>query len=318
MSDKSATEEPEFRGLSKFAAQHGWAPYVLITITMVLFSGNTTLGRAIHADIPPMGLVFWRLVAVTILVAPFVFRDFRAQLPNMLRYWKLILLLGITYSATGQGFLYTGLHTTTAVNAGLLNATQPAITMAFAWLILRSTITWRQFAGLVVAIAGVVVIIGEGDTDTLQTLTFVAGDFWVLGAFTSWALYTVLLKFAPTDIEPFTLLLAITIAGVVSLLPLYAGEILLTDQRVEFNLITISSVLYMGLLSSIFALLFLNIAIAHIGPVRAGASFYLVPAFTALLGILLLGESFYLYHLVGVALIFGGVYLTTRARRATT
>ena len=44
--------------------------------------------------------------------------------------------------------------------------------------------------------------------------------------------------------------------------------------------------MYMGMLSSIFALLFLNIAIAHMGPVRAGASFYLVPVFTALLGLL--------------------------------
>ena len=315
MSDKTATEATEFRGLSKFAAQHAWAPYVLITITMLLFSGNTTLGRAIHADIPPMGLVFWRLVAVTVLVAPFVFREFRAQLPNMLRSWKLILLLGITYSATGQGLLYSGLHTTTAVNAGLLNAVQPAITMALAWLILRTTVTRRQIMGLVVAIVGVVVIIGQGDTDMLQTLTFVVGDFWVLGAFASWALYTVLAKLAPADVEPFTLLLAITIAGVVSVVPLYAGEILLTDQRVEFNLITISSVLYMGLLSSIFALLFLNIAIVHIGPVRAGTYFYLVPVFTALLGILLLGESFHLYHLVGVALVFGGVYLSTRAGR---
>ena len=315
MSDKSATEAVEFRGLSKFAAQHAWGPYVLVTITMLCFSGNTTLGRAIHADVPPMGLVFWRLVAVTVMIAPFVFREVRAKLPQLLRYWKLILLLGITQSATGQGLLYSGLHTTTAVNAGLLNAVQPAITMALAWLILRTTITRRQIMGLMVAIVGVAVIIAQGNLDTLQTLTFVAGDFLVLGAFSSWALYAVLVKRAPTDIEPFALFLAITIAGLIGMIPLYAGEILFTDLRIEFNLITIGSVLYIGLLGSVIALVFLNVAIAHIGPVRAGVFFYLITVFTALFGILILGESFHLYHLVGVGLVFGGVYLSTRARR---
>ena len=98
------------------------------------------------------------------------------------------------------------------------------------------------------------------------------------------------------------------------MIPLYAGEILFTDLRVEFNLLTIGSVLYIGLLGSVIALVFLNVAIAHIGPVRAGVFFYLITVFTALFGILLLGESLHLYHLVGVALVFGGVYLSTRAR----
>ena len=131
-------------------------------------------------------------------------------------------------------------------NAGLLNSVQPAITMALAWLILRTTITRRQIMGLVVAIAGVVVIIGQGNLDTLQRLTFVAEDFLVLGPFSSWALYAVLVKRAPTDIEPFALFLAITVAGLIGMIPFYAGEILFTDLRVEFNFLTIASVLYIN------------------------------------------------------------------------
>lgn len=41
-----------------FVARHGWAPYLLVTMTMLFFASNNVIGRAIREDIPPMGLVF--------------------------------------------------------------------------------------------------------------------------------------------------------------------------------------------------------------------------------------------------------------------
>jgi drug/metabolite transporter (DMT)-like permease len=46
-----------------------------------------------------------------------------------------------------------------------------------------------------------------------------------------------------------------------------------------------------------------------VGPNRAGAFLHLMPAFGSLLAVLLLGESFRLYHLAGIGLILAGVTL---------
>ena len=47
-----------------------------------------------------------------------------------------------------------------------------------------------------------------------------------------------------------------------------------------------------------------------------GLSMHLVPLFTAMLAILFLGESFHIYHGVGLALIFSGVLIVAGAKRA--
>ena len=82
-----------------------------------------------------------------------------------------------------------------------------------------------------------------------------------------------------------------------------------------FDGVTVVTILYMSVFTSILSLVFLNVAIAHIGPVRAGMLFYATPLFTALLAVPFLGESLRLYHLVGATLVLGGVYMTSRARR---
>jgi drug/metabolite transporter (DMT)-like permease len=54
-----------------------------------------------------------------------------------------------------------------------------------------------------------------------------------------------------------------------------------------------------------------------VGANRAGLTMHLVPAFGTVLAILLLGEQFHVYHLVGIATILSGVFLATSAPRRT-
>jgi len=53
-----------------------------------------------------------------------------------------------------------------------------------------------------------------------------------------------------------------------------------------------------------------------VGPSRAGFTNHLLPAFTAVLAVAILGEQVRLYHIVGIALILAGVVLATRSTTA--
>ena len=308
MSDSKQTRD--WRGF----ADNPWLPYVALALAMTFLGASVVVGRAIRADIPPMGLVFWRNFIALVIILPFVYAPLRAQLPILIRHWKLMVLLGLTNSISGQALLLVALHSSTAVTAGLINATVPAITVAVSWLLLRETIVRRQGLGFLVALIGVAIIVVRGDLATLLKLEFVLGDFWVQVAAASYATNNVLIKRGPPGLNPFVLFAGSTFAGLVLIIPFYAGEILFTDARVVFNPITVATVLYYAVFSSVLALSFLIYGITRIGPNRASAFSYIVPVLTVVMAIAFLGEIFELFHALGIVLVLGGVYLASEMR----
>jgi len=310
MADRPSVSERYRPG---FVARHVWAPYLLLTMTMIFFSGAILVGRAIREDIPPLGLVFWRNVAAAAVLLPFMMPRLRVQLPILVRHWKVVVVLGITNSLTGQALLLLSLHTTTAINVGLIHATQPVIILTLAWVVLRDGVTLRQSIGVGVALIGVIAIVSRGEATTLLALDFVIGDLWILLAMVSWAIYAVLVKRVPGELHPFVLLLAITAIGGVAVFPFYLGEAVLIGKPMPITLFSASTVLYYSVVNSILGIVFLNIGIAHIGPGRAGVFFYLVPVITALGAVVLLGEEIKVYHLFGTVCALSGVYLAGRS-----
>ena len=305
---------PATPGVSGFIEHSPWLPYIALALSMTFLGGSVVLGRAIRADIPPMGLVFWRNFIAVIVILPFVYAPLRQQLPLLLRHWKLLLAIGFTNSISGQALLLLGLHNSTAVTAGLINATVPAITVVVAWLLLRDTIVKRQGLGFVIALVGVAVIVVRGDLGTVLGLHFVLGDFWVQVAAVSYATNNVLIKRAPPAVNPFVLFAGSTFASLALIVPFYAGEIVLTDDRVDLNLITVATVLYYAIFSSILALSFLMFGIKHLGPNRASTFSYIVPVLIGVMAIAFLGETFEPYHAAGIVLVLGGVYLASEMR----
>ena len=69
---------------------------------------------------------------------------------------------------------------------------------------------------------------------------------------------------------------------------------------------------YVALFPSIAAYLFFNRGVEILGANRGGQYMHLMPAFGAALAVLFLGEAFRPFHAVGMALIAGGIVLSSR------
>ena len=95
------------------------------------------------------------------------------------------------------------------------------------------------------------------------------------------------------------------------LLPFYLWEF---SVRGGFALTpaTLSALAYYGTIPSIVAYLFWNRGVAQVGPNKAGLFVHLMPVFGAVLSVIFLDEKLYGYHYAGAALIFSGIWLTTR------
>jgi drug/metabolite transporter (DMT)-like permease len=228
------------------------------------------------------------------------------------RSWKALALYGFLGVSCFNTFIYFALQTTTATNAVLINSTLPVLIVGLSWLLGGTLVTRRQSLGIAISLTGVLTIICRADPRLLFTLRVNSGDLWVLLAVVSWAFYTFLLRRRPEGLHPFSFLAAIIIMGLIWLIPLYAWE-LSRGYRMVADRATFFSIIYLALFPSILAFSFWNQAVAQVGANKAGLFLHLMPVFGAILSVLFLGESFHLFHLAGISLIFSGIYLTSAA-----
>ncbi len=288
--------------------------YLLLTLTAAFWAGNTVTGRAVTAELPPMGFALWRSFGAFLILAPVGLpRMWRAR-AEIIAHWKMLTLLG-TLGMTGFAvFAFVALHSVGAVNATLIQGTQPIVVLVASWAIFARAITARQVAGIAVALAGLTAIITRGDPGAVAGLGLNAADFvfW-LGVFCH-GMFTALLPLRPKSLDPICFLTVAFLVGSLTTLPLHIGEMVLVEAM-PVSWTALWAVAFVALFPSVLAQLFWVESIRRIGPATAGYFVYLTPVFGTLMGIVLLGEVFAWYHAAGIVLILGGVWLATAARR---
>jgi drug/metabolite transporter (DMT)-like permease len=285
-------------------------PYLFATLAILCWSSNWLIGRAMRAEVTPVGLTFWRWFVCASLLLPFTGRELWRQRFVIARNWKILATLSATGIAFFHTILYMALHYTTAVNASLVNSTFPISTVLLSWLIFREKATVRQMAGIAVTMVGVAVIVTQGDVERLTGLSFNPGDLLATLAVFIVSAYNVLLQKRPHELRPMTLVTVNAIMALAMLLPLLLWEIA-AGQSMHISRNTVLVVVYMGIVPSILAYAFWLPAIQALGANKVGVLSNLHPFFTTVLAILLLGESLHPYHVGGIALILGGIWLAS-------
>ncbi len=286
-------------------------PYLLLVFPPMCWAGNMVVGRAVRGEIPPLTLNWWRWSIAALILIFFLRRDLWRQRHLLLRHWKLVLLLAATGIAAFHSAVYTGLTKTTAINAALIVAMGPVLIAPMARVIIGERLTILQGLGVAISCVGAVAVITRSDLQVLASLTFNQGDLWLVCASFLWALYSVLLKLKPAEVEVMPLLMAITLVGALMILPLHLWEI--SEGRVMA--VTLDNLLVLGYVSvfaSVLAYLAWNPGVNAVGPNRAGLFLHLLPVFAAIFAWLFLGERIEAYHLVGVPFIVVGIVLTSR------
>ena len=267
------------------------------------------VGRAVSAGIPPLSLSFYRwltaLVVLVIISGPAV----RQSIPELRRHLGWLAISSFTGVLLFHTLVYTGLHTTTAVNASLIVATSPVVIPLVVYVAFREHITAREGVGIVATMLGVIVVLTRGDFGALGGLRFAVGDLLILGAVVAWAVYSVGLRRRP-NVPPVVLLTAVAAVGTLLLLPLYLWE-LATVGGFAPTMPHIATILYVGLFASVTAYLAWNRGVVMIGPTKAGPYLNLMPLFSATLAVLFLGETIHVYHLVGGVFIAFGLWVST-------
>ena len=277
----------------------------------LFWSGNFLIARVMRDDIPPIQMSFWRWVAAFLILLPFAIPQGRGQGAQIREELPFLCVMGAVGITAFNCFLYAALHTTTVVNASLINTLAPVMTFVLALALLRDRLRAVQVGGIAVALAGAVVIISRGDLTGLAALAPNRGDLLVMVGIMFWALYTVLIRWRPTKLPLRVFLAVIMGLGALFHLPLVAWEVS-TGGGFEVTAAAVAAILYFAIFPSVLSYLIWNKAVAVLGPGRTGMYMYLMPFFGAVLGVWLLDEDFFLYHLGGIVLIMAGITLVNR------
>lgn len=277
----------------------------------VVWSGNFVIARALHDTVPPVQTAFWRWIIALLAVAPLAWPQVRRQWPAIRRglgFLTLAALLGVTLFNT---LIYQAGRSTSATNMAMIAAAAPMLIALFD-LVGRGFCAERpgprQVAGMVLALAGVLILVGGGSPAALLRLDFAAGDLWMLAATTAFAGYSALLRRRPDDIGPLAFLFMTFALGAALLLPAY-GVSLAVEGGFRPTAGTVGPLLYIGVFSSAVAYFTWNKAIALVGAARAGVVYYLQPVCVALLSFAVLHEGLGVTQALCMALIVAGVAL---------
>jgi len=286
--------------------------YCLLILASLFWAGNFVLGRAVHASIPPLTLSFGRWLIALVVLLPLGLKPLLAQRLLWQPHWRRIILLALLGIASFNSLVYLGLQTTSATNAVLLNSFIPILIVLIGALFFHMPLNRRQLLAVLLSFAGVLWLAVHGEPARLIRLDLNRGDVLVFTAMVAWALYTLLLRGLPAGLDRLGLLTLLVAIGLLAIFPLFLSE-WLAGHRAACNLSTLASFAYVGTLPSVLAYYFYNLGVARVGPARAGSFIHLMPAFGAILSMLLLGEAIHGYHWLGIAAILGGVLLSARS-----
>jgi len=285
-------------------------PSMLLTLSALFWGGNFVVGRWAHSEIGPISLTFWRWLIAALILMPFVAGDLWRLRGEIRKHFALIFALSVLGVAMFNAFMYLALATTTAVNATFVLASMPMVIPVVSFVMGEERLNLRQGAGILISVVGVGVIISRGQWQVFSNLAFTAGDLWVLAGVLAWSIYSVLLRRKPATVPPLALLGSTIILGVMLLAPFYVWEY----QNVGGFALTTSNALvigYVAFFSSIVAFMCWGAGVAKVGVNKAGLFIHLIPLFASVLSIVFLNESLKTYHVIGIAPILLGIYLTT-------
>ena len=232
------------------------------------------------------------------------------------RHWAstglYIMLGGFAY----QFLFLLGINATSAGNTAVILSAIPMWTAVLAFLILGEKLKLGAWAGLLVAIGGVIVVTlgkpANADSLSVSSSGF-QGNLLISAAAFSWALLSVVSRKVMEAVSPLNL----AFFCVALTLPLHycvAGYTLKDAPAILNDPWLVAAILYSGVFSTGLAVAFWNYGVKQLGAAHASGFQNLVPLIALFSSWLLISEIPFFMQIVGGVLIIIGMLIIRRFR----
>ena len=281
----------------------------LAVLATLIWSGNFIIARGVIKDIPPVALAFYRWLSATIIILPFAWKYFIAELQLVKQRPWYFVLAAVTGVSMFNTFVYIAGHYSTAINMAILGTcSSPIISVILARIFLKEKITSLRIVGMIVCVIGILLLLSKGHLENLLSFRFTKGDWWVLAAAFTFAIYNTSVKRKPREMNPINFLFVIFLIGTIILLPFYLYE-LKEQGGIAINVSNLGAIIYLGLGASVICFLIWNKAIAELGTGRTALFGNLIPVFSSIEAVILLNEKISSIHIISFILVAAGLVI---------
>ena len=292
--------------------QSNFLAYIFLLLTVTFWAGNFVVGKfASFYNVPHFSLNFYRWLFAWFILMPFTISEIIKKKEYIISNYKIFLVLGITSITIFNSIVYYSLNFTQVISGVLMISTIPVMIMFFSSILKIEKTNLFQIIGVILSIAGVIIIITKANFEILKSLNFNKGDITMVLAMFSWALYSTLLKRQKYELSQISLLQVVISFGLIFLIPIYFIEYQIgfrINIDMPFILILSYVVLFPGLASFILWIK----GIALIGANRSGVFLHLMPIISALMAMIIFDEKFMFYHILGACFIISGILLSNK------
>ncbi len=275
---------------------------VLFGLMAVIWGIPYLFIRVAVGELSPATLVFVRTGLASLILVPVAL--LRADLRPVLARWRWVVLFAIVEVAVPWVFLASAEQAISSSLAGLLVAGVPLVGAVVA-VVTRGTdrLGTTGIGGLLIGLLGVSAIVG-GDLEASNAIALVQVAVVVIG----YALGPAILARRLAGVSS----LGVMAVSLFLCSALYAPLAVAQWPTEVPSADAITSVVVLGVVCTALAFILFAALIVEIGPVRATVITYVNPAVAALLGVVVLRETFTVPMAVGFALVILGSTLATR------
>jgi Predicted permeases len=281
-----------------------WKP--LAAVTMWGFSFIAT--KYVLRNITPLTLIFLRQVIGSLFLFALALKtkkNFNITRNN----FKGIIILSII-ATLHLAIQVTGLQYTSALNTGWIIGITPVFMAILGLLLFKEKITTPQITGIIIAFAGLLVLISKGNIASIDLISN-KGDFLILASAFTWGVYSIANKKVSINFSPM-----LTIMFLFILMSIYIAPFILNIKNINavlnLTLTAWAAVLFLGIFCSGIAYVLWAQALSEMTSSKVGVFLYFEPFVTFIGAWFLLGEHFTVITVLGGIGIICGVVLVNR------
>jgi drug/metabolite transporter (DMT)-like permease len=275
-------------------------------VFVLIWSTGFVVARYGMPHAPPLGFLSWRYALSVVLFGAWIVLA-RVALPRSRAQWGHLAVTGVLMHAGYLGGVWAAVKLGIAAGTvALIVGLQPVLTALWLSLVTRHSVSARQWCGLLLGLAGLVLVVWR----KLGAGEITAANFALaLGALAAITLGTLYQKrhVAPGDVR--AALFVQLLAALAVTLPL---ALVLESEPIRLHPEFIGAMAWSVLVLTLGGSSLLFMLIQRGAAAKVTSLMYLVPPCTALLAWLLFGEALGAAVLAGLALTALGVALVVR------
>ncbi len=280
-----------------------------------IYGVNHTLAKGLMPTyIKPFGFIMLRVLGAALLfwITSFFFKKEKIDRKD----WKRIILCALFGMTINMLAFFKGLALSTPINSSVVITITPVILLLLSIFFLKEKVGWMKSLGIGIGLIGALVLILFGVKTQENAPNIPLGNTFFLVNATAYAVYLILVKPLTSKYSSITLMKWFFLIAVFTNLPVALPEFLEVEWA-ELPMRVIWIMIFVVVGTTYLTYLFNVFALRELQPSTIGAFIYLQPLLAAGFAMLVGADKLTTIRIIAAILIFTGVYLSTKKRKAT-